>query len=96
MSFIFLLFQGLFFSFFSNTGQCQFRFTSFPIVLWHVPSTCEINLTAIAQNLPALDSLDLTPDEYSSCKFSQLPLLVSEGTLARSLFVIWAKDNMLL
>ena len=80
MSFIFLShFRGLFFFF--NTGQRQFCFISFPIVLWHVPSTCEINLTAIEQNQPALDLIDLISDNYSCCEFSQLPLPVLEVTI---------------
>ena len=40
-----------------------------------------IDLNAIGQDQPSLDSLDLTSDEYSCCKFSQLPLPVSEGTI---------------
>ena len=41
-----------------------------------------INLTAMANDLPALDSLDLTSsNEYSGCKFSQVSLPVSEGTI---------------
>ena len=51
------------------------------IVLRHVPFTCEIDFTAIAYDQPALNSLDLTSDEYSCCKFSQLPLSVLEGTI---------------
>ena len=35
---------------------------------------CSIDLTVIAQDQPALDSLDLTPDGYSCCKFSEVPL----------------------
>ena len=38
---------------------------------------CSIDLTAMVRDQPALDSLVLTSDEYSSCKFSQLPLPVS-------------------
>ena len=40
-----------------------------------------IHLTAMVQDQPALDSLDLTFDEYSCCKFSQVSLPVSEGTI---------------
>ena len=35
-----------------------------------------IDLTVVTQDQPALDSLDLTSDKYSCCKFSQVPLLV--------------------
>ena len=44
-----------------------------------IPSS--IDLTAMAQNQPALDSLDLISDKYSCCKFSQEPFPVSEGTI---------------
>ena len=40
-----------------------------------------VDLTAMAQDQPALDSFDLTSNKYSSCKFSQIPLPVSEGTI---------------
>ena len=40
-----------------------------------------IDLTAVVQDQPALDSLDLTSNEYSCCKFSQVPLPVSKGTI---------------
>ena len=35
-----------------------------------------IDLTTVAQDQPSLDSLDLTSDKYSCCKFSQVPLYV--------------------
>ena len=40
-----------------------------------------IDLTAMAPDQPALDSLDLTSDEYSCCKSLQVSLPVSECTI---------------
>ena len=46
-----------------------------------ISTPTSINLTAVAKDQPALDSLDLTSDEYSGCKFSLVPLPVLEGTI---------------
>ena len=55
------------------------HFSRLPVASILTPTS--IDLTAMAQDQAALDSLDLTSDKYFCWKFSQVSLPVSEGTI---------------